>query len=412
MHFIVKFHPVGFGLFTSGEIGNFKFVYDCGSTSTAKVNNCIDKEFAECKHLDLIVISHFHRDHINGLKRLFEKVEHIDTIILPYLTPRERLNYMLTLDLDYLDDWIPSFIIDPAKTLLEFGRGKSNIVFISGGPDKYFDENKNDDIEGVDLEIEDFDFNINNLEPADDEENIKFIEDISDPRVLIKKHGCIPLTSRKIKIWQFIFYYSTQSEKINKYFKEISDCSNLKSDVITKKDLESIINDARFSKIAKSHGVSNSDINNTSLLLYHSCKYYNQGGVIRRWREVYLKQDTQKCNHYFGCHNHENSCNCGDFYCGDVNLKLKYSEIMNYYGTLIQDVAVLQVPHHGSIENWHDLLSMDNPGMLHIISSKFDNPKGLHPNNAVLYQITKYQGIIVWCNDKNEAIIHGNIWLK
>ena len=57
-----KFHPVGFGLFTSGKIESFRFVYDCGSRSKTKVNNCIELEYPkeEKINLDLLSISQFH----------------------------------------------------------------------------------------------------------------------------------------------------------------------------------------------------------------------------------------------------------------------------------------------------------------------------------------------------------------
>lgn len=393
-----KYHPVGFGLFTSGKIGNFKFVYDCGSTITSNANKCVEEAFAEGENLGFIAISHFHKDHINGLKRLLDRVGHVDTIILPYLTPRERLNYFLTLELDYQDfDWIEDFIFDPAGYLLSSYPVEkiSNIVFIDGGPEKYFDENRNENInENIndpDLINESLVFDINNLESSDDGEAIKTIEGIESSRVSIKKHGCIPLSSGRIKIWQFIFYYCAQSENFDRYFKDIADCSNFKSDEITKDDLKFIINDARFSKIAKGQGVSNSDINNTSLLLYHSPIQFKRGVF---W-DFYKRNRISR----FVFH----SRNCGHFYTGDVNLNQKHTEICRYYGPLINNTVVLQVPHHGSKDNWHEFLSANNPGMLHIISSKYSNSRGLHPNPEVLYQILKHQGIVLWCNENKEV---------
>jgi len=382
MNINIKFHPVGFGLFTSGNIGKFKFVYDCGSTLTSRANKCVDEEFEVGEHLGFIAISHFHKDHISGLKRLLERVGHVDTIILPYLTPRERLNYLLTLELDYQDfDWVESFITDPAEYLLnsEFGYKISKIVFISNGPEKYFDENIN-------------------------EEEIKSIEGIEDSRILIKKHGCVPLTSGRIKIWQFIFYYCAQSDNVDRYLKEIADCSNYTSDNITKDDLISIINDAKFSKIAKGHGVSNSDINNTSLLLYHSPIQFKFKLHYDAFCEIYEENRIGHFNFW--------SRSCGHFYTGDVNLNQKHAEIIRFYGSLIENTAVLQVPHHGSIDNWHEFLSLKNQGMLHIISSKLNNSRGLHPNPEVLYQIIKHQGIVIWCNENREFILCGDIWYR
>lgn len=403
MNFNIKFHPVGFGLFTSGKIGKFKFVYDCGSTKTTNANKCVEEEFEEGEHLDFLAISHFHKDHISGLKRLLEVVDHVETIILPYITPRERLYYFLTLEMNDPDfDWISDFIINPADFLLSpiFKEKITNIVFIKGGAEKYFDENRNENTEDPDLENENLDFDINNLESVDDERNIKSNEGIDDPRVLIKKHGSVPLTSGKIKIWQFIFYYCAQSENVDKYLKEIAGIFNFNSDSITKDDLKSIINDAKFPQITKGHDVSNSDINNTSLLLYHSPIKFKNGvllkGYVRRIRIDYFLINN----------------NFGHLYTGDVNLYQKHAEVSQYYGSLIKDTSVFQVPHHGSIDNWQEIISVNNPGMLHIISSKFNNSRGLHPNPEVLYQILKHQGIVLWCNENREVVLYGGIWYR
>lgn len=397
MVFKIKFHRVGFGLFTSGEIGNFKFVYDCGSSITSIANKCVDEDFEVGEHLGFIAISHFHKDHISGLKRLLDRVGHVDSIILPYLTPRERLNYLLTLDLDYLDfDWIEDFISDPSDFLLnsDFSGKISQVVFISNGPAKYRDENRNEPLITPDLINESLVFDINSLEPSDDEEKIKEVEGIEDSRVLIKKHGGITLTIGKIKIWQFIFYYCPQSEKVDRYLKEIADCSKFISDEITKKDLNAIISDAKFSKIAQKHSVNNSDINNTSLILYHSPIH------LRNW-------ESYKC---FRRHDIERLLfvgrDTGYLYTGDVNLNQKHSEISLYYDSLLGNIGVFQVPHHGSIDNWHNFITEQNSEMLHIISSNYNNSRRLHPNTEVLFQITKHQGIILWCNEKKEVEIY------
>ena len=85
-----KFHPVGFGLFTSGKIENFRFVYDCGTKSTqAFVENAIDSEFQAGDVIDLLVISHFHKDHISGIKKLLEDSHEDD-----FISSTENKNYI------------------------------------------------------------------------------------------------------------------------------------------------------------------------------------------------------------------------------------------------------------------------------------------------------------------------------
>ncbi|MDD4154403.1 MAG: MBL fold metallo-hydrolase [Bacilli bacterium] len=82
-HFI--FHNVGQGLFYSGHLNNngFNFIYDCGSDSAAKyLDNAIDNQLPS-QDIDFIVISHLHKDHISGLKRLMNNYN-VKKIYLPY----------------------------------------------------------------------------------------------------------------------------------------------------------------------------------------------------------------------------------------------------------------------------------------------------------------------------------------
>lgn len=80
------FHGVGQGLFYTGSIanGNFNFVYDCGSMGVGKIESEV-KEYLSGfeKEIDFIVISHLHKDHINGLKTLL-KERRVKKIYLPY----------------------------------------------------------------------------------------------------------------------------------------------------------------------------------------------------------------------------------------------------------------------------------------------------------------------------------------
>ncbi|MFA6756050.1 MAG: MBL fold metallo-hydrolase [Bacilli bacterium] len=82
---VFKFYNVGQGLFYFGELdNNFRFVYDCGG-SKRYVNNAIKNGFTKGKSLDLLVISHLHEDHTNGIDELIKFTGKPKKIILPYL---------------------------------------------------------------------------------------------------------------------------------------------------------------------------------------------------------------------------------------------------------------------------------------------------------------------------------------
>lgn len=405
--FNIKFHPVGFGLFSSGRIENFRFVYDCGSKNITNVEKSVVDEFHEVNILNLLAISHFHFDHISGIKKLLETVSKVETIVLPYYTPRERYFYILSLYNNPEDaeseSWILDFLQDPTGYLLEnFGDKINEVVLIESGSSEI---NDNENKEGTDSnEIKDdgevYSINSDNLDDAEDVEIIKDVEGISDSRVSVKKSGKLTLCG-KINIWQFIFHYPKLSEKAVKYFESMLENAGL-STVKTKEELINLQDLGNRVSNAKKHKLYNLDINNTSLMLYHSpvsmsntrfCSISNNidcytGLCVKCLRNIY-------------------PCCGGFFYTGDIDLKSYFIEIDTYYRNWLNNICVFQVPHHGSIDNWDPSISIKNPGAFHVVSSKEIDPSKLHPNPDVLYEIAKYKGLFLWCNEMNLVSCYG-----
>jgi len=63
--------PVGQGGFAGERIGDYVVVFDCGSiSSTSMVESTIDLLSRVVNHVDLLCISHFDNDHVNGIRYL------------------------------------------------------------------------------------------------------------------------------------------------------------------------------------------------------------------------------------------------------------------------------------------------------------------------------------------------------
>lgn len=63
--------PVGQGGFAGERIEDYVVVFDCGSiSSTSMLESCIDHVYREIDHVDLMFISHFDNDHVNGIRYL------------------------------------------------------------------------------------------------------------------------------------------------------------------------------------------------------------------------------------------------------------------------------------------------------------------------------------------------------
>jgi len=103
-----RFNPVGQGLFytaiLSTKVGNrthhFSMVYDCGTTTkTSSISEQIQTFKSALstsaktnphKVLDLLVISHFHDDHVNHIPELLKRV-HVRTVMIPFCTLSDRI---------------------------------------------------------------------------------------------------------------------------------------------------------------------------------------------------------------------------------------------------------------------------------------------------------------------------------
>ncbi len=120
-----RFHNVGQGLFYSGILNKkdskshatFSFVYDCGTDSSmAFLKNEIDsfKQLlpTDEKKLDLLVISHLHDDHVNGLEYLLKGIK-VDTVVMPYIN--DVLKSLPLVESSANSDFLRTFYLDPVN---------------------------------------------------------------------------------------------------------------------------------------------------------------------------------------------------------------------------------------------------------------------------------------------------------
>ncbi|STO64086.1 DNA internalization-related competence protein ComEC/Rec2 [Haemophilus parahaemolyticus] len=107
-----EFWNVGQGLFSSGRIqmGNapsFHWVYDCGTNSSQKlIQNAVQKYNQQENNadIDLLVLSHFDKDHISGVKELLKNKRKIKRWVVPYYPLWQRLVIASLLDIQPDDE--------------------------------------------------------------------------------------------------------------------------------------------------------------------------------------------------------------------------------------------------------------------------------------------------------------------
>lgn len=128
------FHPVGQGAFYTEEFRSvarprFTTVYDCGTeTAAGKMDIPLSQQIQNFKYglrnndIDLLFISHFHGDHVNGLDELL-KGTNVRKLVIPMLTENAILATRIRNLLIYGDD---ARAVDAIIREIYYGSGEND----------------------------------------------------------------------------------------------------------------------------------------------------------------------------------------------------------------------------------------------------------------------------------------------
>lgn len=312
------FHPVGHGLFYSGVIKNlknenqFSFIYDCGGKTTNIVNNSINKSNLPY-NIDLLIISHFHADHIRGIFELKQNHK-IKRVVLPYLDEASKIVYLASLQNETKErEQLTKFILEPEESFDK----DTNVYFIN---EDLQESNSIQNIENHD----DFQFSWTNCTP-----NVK---------------NEIPCNAYyKSRIWAFHFYMPKKAKnytELEKFFKDegiklnnaIDNWCKIKGKM---KDLKLNNN---ISNVICAHGPSD----DTIIRNIHSNKCFCKFCCIFNHRIFYNEHLAYQ------------------FLTGDAEIDNQEDFLEKFQDELKKSI-LFQVPHHGSKENWHDWFAEHQP---------------------------------------------------
>ncbi|MGL5051540.1 MAG: hypothetical protein ACRC6E_13070 [Fusobacteriaceae bacterium] len=369
-------YAVGHGGFHEEKIGGYyHFIFDCGSKNENHLNDLIQNNYQNVSQIDLLVISHFHDDHYNGFSKL-NTGRQIKKIMIPFLSKKEKLINVL------------SYIAKISDEEMENYKEKINeVIKITSNSKKYLNDKG---WEGQLLIV-----NKNGNKDGKTEELV--LEDFQNQNGTFRIESGQKLTlsiGRNLK-WVFIPFNldSEDTEKEKEFLKSLSNLLEVKEEdlnlEILSKKLEQLeekeqIEFLKKLKVIYDHIFKKSKTNEYSLCIYSGPE---------KLKKPYILFEEE-----VGC-----------LYTGDYRGKGKtLTSLKRAYSSVINDIGVIQIPHHGSINNYQSDYIFKNVKECFINSLEF-NKRGWHPNKKVVEDIEKQKCKLHVLTEKS-SILKYNIY--
>lgn len=368
MKMLRSFIPVGQGAFYCEQFMNeesnetINIVYDCGSKSKSIIEKQIENTFDKGETIHAVFISHFHYDHISGLEHLLEYCD-VKIMFLPMVTDENKivLYFNNILNGSKNSDFTNSFINNPKEAL--FHKSESTEIY---------------EIEPYYLDNQFEQFANKEVDYGEREEYIRSGRDVSS---IIARYSC----NKMLSDWAFIpFNYveNNQLEHLKKALKKYANYKGVEYEDLPNKITQKSIKEIRNIYLAVLR--STEHFNTNSMTLYSGDTY----------GERYQYYYNQRC---IGLYCKRLCCvdfkKSGCLYTGDYDMSddNKFSTLIKSYenrlnkGFLnknIEDfVGCIQIPHHGSKNNYNTNMSMYNS--YYVISAGTKNMYG-HPHSFVI----------------------------
>lgn len=364
------FYPVGQGAFyrerfVFSDKSVFNIVYDCG-TETPKgkyyIDNIISGWKDEC--IDILFISHFHVDHISKVSELIENIK-VKLLIAPFLT----LDDKKYIKIDILND-----CTEKNNEEINYDQIINAFSIIDNIGETF--KNNVDKIKLVAKE---------RINKTFDNRNVEVIEEGNISQIL---------NNEKFKnTWildSFVALPTNKREIINIFKTKFRDINEINSIGKIKDILEDKI---ERNKLKELYG---DNIHKFCLVLYSGPA--NNGIFQHNYK--YCKERNCQLPYFPSC---KNTKPAGCLYTGDFETKDENSveEFVKHFNRYFEKIGCLQLPHHGSENNFIDLfLSFD---CFYVCCYGKNNRYG-HPSNNVLCILAQFYKIVFKINENSWKI--------
>lgn len=376
-----RFHNIGQGLFYSGLLNLkdsknhdvFSFVYDCGTDSNKLFLWREIESFkpllpsagiSNKKKINMLVISHLHDDHVNGLEHLLDDVE-VDTVVMPYID--DGLKSLPLVESTDDSDFLRTFYLDPVNWLAS--RGVRRILLLGA--------------EGTDTKGDDLSFrqSLNN-----DDTDI-YVE----PKNVVGT-GSASGTS-------IVYLESRSTVRCKKYCWEFQ-FENLKLDPTVIASYKSIIEDYKRKYKSLENILLNKQLTNDLRddIRKQCGNIFNRTSVVLLHRPITGKALVQSspCGHCFCRYimqpEYIDSYLCGSALTGDVELKKGERLDILDAASVKHRYTVVQFPHHGAKNDYNIAYFHTLPAITTVVSYGITNRYG-HPHGEVLRLLERVSSV-------------------
>lgn len=373
-----RFHNIGQGLFYSGFLnlkdskkhGVFSFVYDCGTDSNKLFLMREIQSFKlllpsagtlDEKRLDMLVISHLHDDHVNGLEYLLDDVK-VDTVVMPYID--DGLKSLPLIESAGNSDFLRTFYLDPVRWFAS--RGVRRILLLGAGDADLKGEGLSP---GQPLNNDDSDIYV-------DPESVIRAGSIGSTSIMYLRNKSA-VRCRKY-CWEFKFENLKLDPTVIALYK------NIVEDYIQKYlSLADILLDKQLTKdlrtdIRKQCG---NIFNRTSVVLLHR-------PIAGKALAQFSLCDCCFCR-YLMPPEYIDDILCGSVLTGDVDLKKGESFDILSDALVEHGYSVIQFPHHGANNDYNIDYFCNLPVVAMVLSYGITNKYG-HPHGEVLRRLKRF----------------------
>ncbi len=428
MHGTFYFRPVGQGCFYTGAIGDdpepwhrrFRFVYDCGSSTSKAVVEAACTNFSEgCSGAPLhaLVISHLDADHVNGVDTLISLMSPTQKVFLPYLSPVER--FLSALKFSSENPSYYEFLSDPVYFLES--RGVKEVIFVTGGgaddnsegnePPPYSDEPKSPPDKPPELSLL-------NAEP-DQVAAAEYAKDQSASQMkpffmTHRKSVSLPY------LWRFRFFNRreigvsldtfakceaflagtpvTDEEKMLHGF--LTHVKAVLGGFTVKKIVDAITNERTRKELKSAYSRIQSAHNEVSLVLWHGPVLHG----VRTSRTAVQGPQAVKLGlvDYWANFRRTLQGRGGTMLTGDIAVKGDTAiRFANHYRNELPQTGIFYMPHHGSGHNWVLDRTWLGNGTCCVASAGIQNSYG-HPDPFLVDDVQAVLHCpVFWSNESN-----------